>query len=190
MLAEAAISDLILRLSDEPRLVSPRWTDEIWAETRRTYVEKLGWDPSIADSRISAAKETFPEATVTDYAHLIEQCKNDPEDRHVLAAAIKAKSEAIVTFDTKHFRPAWLDPWGIVASHPAEFLKSLYDIDSATVTAALNDMAVSSCRSLSELLGRLAWYAKPFSEHVANAEHIAVTYVNPKDWRRSRFRQD
>ena len=29
---------------------------------------------------------------------------NDPKDRHVLAATVRSKSEAIVTFNLKHFR--------------------------------------------------------------------------------------
>ena len=55
VLAEEAVSDLLLRLAEEPRLLIPRWTETIWDETRRTLIHKLGWPQEIAESRIAAA---------------------------------------------------------------------------------------------------------------------------------------
>lgn len=43
VLAEEAVSDLFLRLAEEPRLLIPRWTETIWDETLRTLIHKLGW---------------------------------------------------------------------------------------------------------------------------------------------------
>lgn len=183
VLAEAAVSDLFLRLSEEPRLLLPKWTEAILEETRRTYVEKLGWSEALAHSRISAAQEFFPEAMVSGYEHVIPSCTNHPKDRHVLAAAIYSKTETIVTFNVKDFKPEALDPWGINAAHPAEYLKVLYDHDPAAVTNALHGMAAKSGRSVPEMLARLAWYVRPFSEHVSGAQALVVPEISPKEWK-------
>lgn len=184
VLAEAAVSDLFLRLSEEPRLLLPKWSEPIWEETRRTYIDKLGWPERLADSRISAAKEAFPEAMVTGFEHVIEACKNHPEDRHVLAAAVHSKTETIVTFNVKDYKPDALDPWGINAAHPADYLKVLYDHDPAAVTNALHGMAAKAKRTLPEMLSRLAWYVRPFSEHVASAQSVDLVDIPPTEWRR------
>ncbi len=184
VLAEVAVSDLILRLSEEPRLLLPRWTEEIWAEVRRTLIGKLGWDEAIADGRIEAATRSFPEAMVSGYDHLVPLCENHPDDRHVLAAAIHSKTETIVTFNGKHFRPEALEPWGIFAVHPRDHLKVLYELDPAVVVSALSSMSQKAGKTLPELLGRLAWSLRGFAEHVADALALELPEIAPDDWRR------
>ena len=46
----------------------------------------------------------------------------EPDDRHVVAAAIVGHANAIVTFNTKDFPTAVLVPYGIEVQHPDEFL--------------------------------------------------------------------
>jgi len=183
VLAEAAVSDLFLRLSEEPRLLLPRWTKEIWSETRRTWVEKLDWPEKIADSRIREAQNCFPDAMVTGYESLIETCLNQAKDKHVLAAAIHSKTETIVTFNIKDFESRVLDSFGIVAAHPSEYLKVLFDHDPAVVTAVIYDMAGKAKRSLPEMLARFAWYVGQFSEYVGSALAIEVPDIVPQQWR-------
>ncbi|WP_196797481.1 hypothetical protein [Gloeocapsa sp. PCC 7428] len=50
---------------------------------------------------------------------------NHPNDRHVVAAAIVAKAEIIVTTNLKHFPQDTLSPVGIEAQHPDVFLTNL-----------------------------------------------------------------
>ncbi|MDR3688403.1 MAG: hypothetical protein P4L46_03420 [Fimbriimonas sp.] len=184
VLAESAVSDLFLRLSEEPRLLLPKWTKEIWTEARRTWTERLGWPLEIADRRIQAATEYFPEAMVTGYDSLVASCENHEEDKHVLAAAIRCGAETIVTFNVKDFTPKALAPWGITAAHPADYLKVLFDHDGAAVTTALHGMSAKAGRSLPEMLARLAWYVKPFTIHVASTLAIDVPDIQPSEWRR------
>lgn len=185
VLAEAAVSDLFLRLSEEPRLLLPRWSEAIWEETRRTWVEKFAWDEAVATSRIQAAIGFFPEAMIAGYEHIIPQCQNHPKDRHVLAAAIHSKTEMIVTFNLRDFNSEALAPWGIKASPPADYLKVLFDHDPAVVTNALHSMASRAHRTVPELLGRLAWYVRPFSEYVSAEFASELPEVSPQAWRRS-----
>ncbi len=74
------MSDLFLRLSEEPRLLLPRWTDEIWDEVRRTWVGQLDWPVEIADRRIAAATDCFPEALIRGYERFLPLCENHPKD--------------------------------------------------------------------------------------------------------------
>lgn len=183
VLAEAAVSDLFLRLSEEPRLLLPRWSLEIWAETRRIFVEKLGWPEELAERRIEAATGTFPEAMISGYEHIVDLCQNHPGDRHVLAAAIHSRTETIVTFNVKDFKTEALQPWGVHAEHPADYLKVLYDHDPVALTNALHAMAGKANRSVPDLLGRLAWYVAPFARYVANRQSLELPEVSPTQWR-------
>lgn len=184
VLAEAAVSDLFLRLSEEPRLLLPKWSTAIWSETRRTWIDKLGWDADLADSRIQAACEFFPEAMIRDFEHVIPSCKNHPKDRHVLAAAIHSRTETIATFNTRDFNREVLEPWGITAVHPADYLIILFDHDESAVTNALHRMASKANRTVPELLARLAWSVQPFSEYISSEFASDLPVIPPKDWRR------
>ncbi|MEV6940795.1 hypothetical protein AB0N07_01990 [Streptomyces sp. NPDC051172] len=48
----------------------------------------------------------------------------DPDDRHDLAAAIRAKAQVVVTFNLKDFPPEALAPWDVEAVHPDAFLEA------------------------------------------------------------------
>jgi len=183
VLAEAAASDLLLRLA-EANLWTPHWTQKIWAETRRTWVDKLGWPAELAESRILAATAAFPEALVSGYEHLEDQCSNHPDDRHVLAAAIQGKAEAIVTFNTRDFKEEDLVVWKVSAHHPTDFLLGIHERDPAAVMDALETMAIKARRTVPEMLARLAWYVAPFVAHVAKAQSLQVPVIKPTEWKR------
>jgi hypothetical protein len=156
VLAPFSVCDLYLRLAEEPRLYSPRWTGEILEEVRRTQIGKLGWPERLADYWREQVSATFPEAFVADYEPLVEECRNHEEDRHVLAAAIKAPAYAIVTFNLKHFPTEALAPYSIVAHHPADYLCTLYDMDPGIVTSRVYDIAIKRGLEPQEVLRRLS----------------------------------
>lgn len=60
----------------------------------------------------------------------------DPDDRHVVAAAIKGRADVIVTFNLRDFPASALEPWEIEAQHPDEFLTNLIDLAPDLVAAA------------------------------------------------------
>jgi hypothetical protein len=60
---------------------------------------------------------------VTGYEDLIDSLKlPDLEDRHVLAAAIRAGAQVIVTANLKHFPTEYLARFNIEAKLPDDFL--------------------------------------------------------------------
>jgi PIN domain len=60
----------------------------------------------------------------------------DPNDRHVLAAAIHCGANVIVTFNLRHFPDDTLKPFGIEAQHPDDFLNCQLDLAPNIVCAA------------------------------------------------------
>lgn len=78
------------------------------------------------------------DALVTGYEDLIEGLRlPDPDDRHVLAAAIRGRADVIVTRNTKHFPDSALKPFGISAQHPDEFVVHLLDLAPGFVIEAV-----------------------------------------------------
>jgi predicted nucleic acid-binding protein len=79
-------------------------------------------------------------ALVTGYEHLIPGLQlPDPNDTHVLAAAIKGQASVIVTMNLRDFPSTVLTPLGITARHPDPFVLELLDLAPAAVLAAAND---------------------------------------------------
>src|SRR5206468_7800890 len=61
----------------------------------------------------------------------------DPNDRHVLAAAIQGGAEVIVTANLKDFPAVALAPFGIEALHPDTFLVRLFEQEPDAVCEAV-----------------------------------------------------
>ncbi|MEV1172406.1 PIN domain-containing protein [Nonomuraea sp. NPDC049784] len=81
---------------------------------------------------------------VEGYEPLIEGLKlSDPDDRHVLAAAIKARAQVIVTLNLKDFPPEDLAAWDIEAKSPDDFVLDLIDLDGRVVWACVQQIADS-----------------------------------------------
>lgn len=68
----------------------------------------------------------------------------DADDRHVLAAASKARGQVIVTVNLKDFPAAALERWSTEAKHPDEFVLDQIDLDQSRVYAAIQQIADSS----------------------------------------------
>ncbi|MFY1669538.1 hypothetical protein ACN27G_06220 [Plantactinospora sp. WMMB334] len=56
---------------------------------------------------------------------LIDQMGNDLKDRHVLAAAVAAGADSIITCNLRDFPLAACQPHGVVAEHPDTVLLDL-----------------------------------------------------------------
>ena len=77
------------------------------------------------------------DALVTGYEDLIPGLQlPDPNDRHVLAAAIRGQANVIVTMNLRDFPSDVLAPLGIEAQHPDEFILHLLDLAPGAVVAA------------------------------------------------------
>ena len=71
--------------------------------------------------------DAIRDVTVTGYEHLIDQLDlPDADDRHVLAAAIHAGAQVIVTRNLRDFPAGRLNSWGVQAQHPDDFLTGVH----------------------------------------------------------------
>uniref|UniRef100_UPI0032DF5400 PIN domain-containing protein n=1 Tax=Azotobacter salinestris TaxID=69964 RepID=UPI0032DF5400 len=79
-----------------------------------------------------------PGVLVTGFESLIPGITlPDPEDRHVVAAAVQTRAEAIVTFNLKDFPDQDLSPFGVRAIHPDDFITDLMELHIGAVLEAV-----------------------------------------------------
>ncbi len=119
-------------------LFRARWTEEIHTEWIRNVLANR---PDLRTEQLMRTKELMNaharDSLVTGYESLIENLTlPDVNDRHVLAAAIHSKANLIVTFNLRDFPAATLQPLGILAIHPDEFILTLFDLDAERVCDA------------------------------------------------------
>jgi hypothetical protein len=82
--------------------------------------------------------EHVPDCLVTGYEELIPTLTlPDPDDRHVLAAAIHGGAGLIVTFNLSDFPASVLGEYDVEASHPDEFVVRLWDESPGAVLDAV-----------------------------------------------------
>lgn len=138
VLYPAPLRDLLMRLALEDVFLA-RWTDEIHEEWIRNV---LADRKDLAREQLERTRDLMNrhvrDCLVTGYADLIPSLTlPDPDDRHVLAAAIKGRANVIVTFNLGDFPEAVLVKHGIEAQHPDEFLVNQFDLNSAAVCRAV-----------------------------------------------------
>jgi hypothetical protein len=81
---------------------------------------------------------TIPDCLVTGFEELIESLVlPDPDDRHILAAAIRSQAGVIVTYNIRDFPEEVLDQYGIGVQHPDEFVTHLFDLAPGAVCHAV-----------------------------------------------------
>lgn len=134
----AAVNDLFLELAEEGSY-RPLWSSDVLGELERHLADRIGADK--ATDRVSAMRDAFPDAMVDGYESLIPSMTNDPKDRHVLAAAVRANAEVIVTFNLSDFPEEALDPYDVCAIHPDEFLLDQLDLYPELTVKAVENIA-------------------------------------------------
>lgn len=120
------LRDTLLSTADED-LYLPYWSQKILDEVIGNLVKGGTLSQEKAKNLERTIKIAFPEAMVEVPVGLEEAMTNDPKDRHVLAAAVTAGADIIVTNNLKDFRENDLAPWNIIAQSPDEFLSDLLD---------------------------------------------------------------
>jgi predicted nucleic acid-binding protein len=153
VLYPAYLCDTLLRLA-EADVYRPLWSADILTELRRNVIG-AGIPVDRVDRRISNMRRHFPDAAVTGYEHLADGMTNDPKDRHVLAAAVRANAEVIVTFNLRDFPEPALKPYDVTAIHPDDFLLDQLDLHPALVVEVLQEQAASYRREPTTVAGLL-----------------------------------
>lgn len=123
VLYPAPVRDLLLQLAVTD-LYKARWTADIHREWIENLLEN---EPHRHRADLERTRDLMDKATrdalVTGYEGLIPLLElPDPDDRHILAAAIVGRCDVIVTANLKDFPVTVLEGFGIEAQHPDEFL--------------------------------------------------------------------
>jgi predicted nucleic acid-binding protein len=153
VLYPAYLCDTLLRLA-EVEAYRPLWSKDILIELTRNVVE-AGVPYDRVDRRVAHMTHSFPDAMVTGYETLIDGMTNDPKDRHVLASAVRANAEVIVTFNIRDFPEPALKPYDILAIHPDEFLLDQLDLYPGLTIDVLEKQAASYRREPTTIAGLL-----------------------------------
>ena len=139
-------------------LFAAKWT----AEIHREWIEALlRNEPHRERAALERTRDLMDRATrdclVTGYEPLVSALDlPDPHDRRVLAAAVGGSCDVIVTQNLRHFPKAVLDPFGIEAQHPDEFL----------------------CKQLSIVPGLLCRAVRKMRGRLKNPPYSAVEYLD------------
>lgn len=138
VLYPAPLRDLLMHLA-LTQLFRARWSADIHAEWMEAVLRDR---PDLARAQLERTRELMDsnvlDCVVTGHQSLIAGLDlPDPDDRHVLAAAIRASASVIVTHNLKDFPQQRLGPYGIEAQHPDEFVVHLLDLSPGLVCAAV-----------------------------------------------------
>jgi predicted nucleic acid-binding protein len=164
VLYPAPLRDLLMQLALAD-LFQARWTDAIHDEwTRNVLADR----PDIAPTSLARCRKLMdahvPDCLVTGYEPLIPTLTlPDPDDRHVLAAAVHGQAELIVTFNLSDFPASALVPYDIEAVHPDGFVVRLWDESASAVLGAARLHRASLKRP-----------PKPVAEYLATLEQCRL----------------
>lgn len=93
-----------------------RWSETILDETTRNLVARIGFTDEDADALIGRLEAYLPSALVEvkkrDQAR-VAKVEMDAKDRHVLAAALSADANLLLTQNVGHFPREWMAKHGI-----------------------------------------------------------------------------
>ena len=136
----ARLRSLLISLAHE-KLFRVRWSAMVHAEWMRSLASnRPDLDPAQIDHIRAQMDAAVPDCLVIGFEGLIPRLDlPDPNDRHVLAAAIRCRADCIVTFNLRDFPTAVTAAYEIDVVHPDQFLLDVYDLGEAAFIRALRE---------------------------------------------------
>ncbi len=176
VLVPAPLRDTLLRASQKG-LIQPFWSADILDEVERTLVRRGMTTEEQARRLMAVLRTSFPEAYVRNYRRHMRRLTNAAGDRHVLAAAIAAGAQTIVTSNLT-------------------FLSELFGIHGYTMATVIAEQATALRKpptTVDSLLDRLAVSAPVFvalmREDFFKPGHNAAQYLNQEQLIHVRLRR-
>jgi len=107
-------------------LFEPLWSARILEEWARAAARLGPGQEVIARGEVAAARADFPRAEITPRAgDLARLWLPDPDDIHVLAAAVAGSADLLITLNAQDFPKATLTEEGLERQDPDQFLRGL-----------------------------------------------------------------
>lgn len=125
----ARLRSLVLFMA-QSNMFRARWSERVHEEWMRNLIAKrrdIDW--SKLETIRDFMNEAVPDSLVAGYEDLIPNLTlPDPDDRHILAAALKTRADMILTFNVRDFPTHIIEPFNIEIYHPDDFLQDLFGI--------------------------------------------------------------
>ncbi|WP_284339987.1 PIN domain-containing protein [Devosia nitrariae] len=139
----APLRDILMELAGTG-LFRAKWSARIHDEwTRNLLVNRQDLNPEKLARTVELMNDAVPDCLVEGYEDMIEGLVlPDPDDRHVLAAAIHSSCDAIITMNLQDFPTKHVGKYDIEVLHPDDFIFNQFGLDTAAV---LN--SVQRCRA-------------------------------------------
>lgn len=120
-------------------LFRAKWSNAIHDEWTRSVLKDR---PDLTADQLERTRVLMNshvrDCLVANYEDLIPSLTlPDPDDRHVLAAAIVSGADVIVTYNLSDFPESAIAKYGIEAQHPDEFIMHLLDLAPNLVCTAV-----------------------------------------------------
>ena len=129
-------------------VIAPRWTARIHAEWIDTLVAAGRVPKERLLLTLNLMNRALPEADVQGWEARVEGLiLPDPDDHHVLAAALAARAGTILTMNLRDFPASALAPHGVAAVHPDDFLCGLHEADPELLQASTEGAHANLSRS-------------------------------------------
>ena len=176
VLHPAGLRDLLVRLA-LTGLFRAQWSEKILNEMVRSILRRRP-DPTSAQLERTRALmcDAVPDCLTTGYEALIDGIElPDPDDRHVLAAAIRSGSQVIVTEKTSDFPADVLERYDTEAQNRDVFVLHLIDLSPTTVFGVIDAQAAALRDppfTVDQLLDRLASSGLPRSVAALRRENL------------------
>ena len=138
VLYPAPLRDLLLSVA-AAGVYRARWTYLIQDEWMRNLARnRPDISPRALRRTAATMNEVIEDCLIEKFEYLIDGLAlSDPDDRHVLAAAIVGHADAIVTFNLRDFPEEIIVAHGIDILHPDDFLVAQCDLASIRVLASI-----------------------------------------------------
>ncbi len=144
VLYSAAIRDICMEVA-LAKMYRAKWS----ADVHREWIESLLSNRhDLKRINLERTRDlmdlSIPTAMVTGYEQLIEgiPIENDPDDRHVVAAAIIGQCDVIVTNNLSHFPIDKLKDYDLEVQRPDDFLAHHLDLEPGTFCSAVRTSRV------------------------------------------------
>ena len=179
VLYPSALRDVLIELAmPHYGLFQAKWTERIESEWLSNLIKnRPDLDPVKLRRVAQLMRNAVPDCMVTNYEKLeAGLALPDPNDHHVLAAAIRCKAQAIITSNLKDFPAEVLQEFDVEAIHPDVFLINQFDLSNSKVLDAIKNIRTRLNRppcTAVEYLELLAVNGlTAFSQRLSDFEHL------------------